>query len=163
MHVTWTSHSFHGVSLYLHSVLQQRRSFVTRNRSTHSAGNLPVSLEFLHKGQWRKDLMFSLICAWLNGWVNNREDGDLRRHRTHYDTTVMQCHKTSGARLNFDSTVFLFQTLNYAIWYVCMGKVWRPSPHWAGIVYIQPKAQLITRQLFLAVVAWWAKCKKGVC
>ena len=26
--------------------------------------------------------MFSLICVWTNGWVNNRESGDLRRHRT---------------------------------------------------------------------------------
>ena len=23
---------------------------------------------------------FSLICVWINGWVNNREAGDLRRH-----------------------------------------------------------------------------------
>ena len=42
-----------------------------------------------HKGQWRRALMFSLICAWMNGWVNNREAGDLRCHRTHYDVTVM--------------------------------------------------------------------------
>ena len=28
-------------------------------------------------------LMFSLICAWINGWVNNREAGDLRRHRSY--------------------------------------------------------------------------------
>ena len=42
-----------------------------------------------HKGQWREALMFSLICAWINGWVNNREPGDLRRHRLHYDVTVM--------------------------------------------------------------------------
>ena len=33
--------------------------------------------------------MFSLICAWINGWVNNREAGDLRRHRAHYDVVVM--------------------------------------------------------------------------
>ena len=33
-----------------------------------------------HKGQWHRALMFSLICAWLNGWVNNREAGDLRCH-----------------------------------------------------------------------------------
>ena len=46
----------------------------------------------LHKGQWRGALMFSLICAWLNGWVNNREAGDLRCHLCHYDVTVMdQC------------------------------------------------------------------------
>ena len=42
-----------------------------------------------YKGQWRAALMFSLICARINGWVNHREAGDLRRHRTHYDVTVM--------------------------------------------------------------------------
>ena len=42
-----------------------------------------------HKGQWRGALMFSLICAWLNGWVNNGEAGDLIHHRAHYDVTVM--------------------------------------------------------------------------
>ena len=43
-----------------------------------------------HKGQWRGALMFSLICVWINGWVNNREAGDLRRHRAHYDVIVMR-------------------------------------------------------------------------
>ena len=41
-----------------------------------------------HKGQWRGAFMFSLICAWINGWANN--DGDLRRHLAHYDVIVMQ-------------------------------------------------------------------------
>ena len=43
-----------------------------------------------HKGQWRGALMFSLICVWINGWVNNREAGDLRRYHAHYDVTVME-------------------------------------------------------------------------
>ena len=43
----------------------------------------------LHKGQWRGALMFSLTCVWINGWVNNREAGDLRRYRAHYDVIVM--------------------------------------------------------------------------
>ena len=47
----------------------------------------------LHKGQWCRALMFSLICAWLNGWVNNHEAGDLRCHWAHYDITVMICKK----------------------------------------------------------------------
>ena len=46
-------------------------------------------VNFPHKGQWRGALMFSLICAWMNGWVNNREAGDSRRHRAHYDVTAM--------------------------------------------------------------------------
>ena len=47
------------------------------------AGNSP------HKDQWRGLLMFTLICARINGWVNNREAGDLRCHRANYDIIVM--------------------------------------------------------------------------
>ena len=42
-----------------------------------------------HKGMWHGTLMFSLIYARINGWVNNRKSVDLRRHRTHYDVNVM--------------------------------------------------------------------------
>ena len=42
-----------------------------------------------HKCQWRGALMFSLICARINGWVNKHEADDLRRHGAHYDVTVM--------------------------------------------------------------------------
>ena len=42
-----------------------------------------------HKGQWRGALMLPLICVWTNAWVNNRDAGDLRRYRVHYDVTVM--------------------------------------------------------------------------
>ena len=41
------------------------------------------------KGRWRGALMFSLIGAWINRWVNNRDAGGLRRHRAHYDVIVM--------------------------------------------------------------------------
>ena len=42
-----------------------------------------------HKDQWRGALLRSLICVWINGCVNNREAGDLRRYRAQYDVTVM--------------------------------------------------------------------------
>ena len=42
-----------------------------------------------HKGRWRGALMFSLICVWINGWVNNRKAGDLRRYRAHNDVIVL--------------------------------------------------------------------------
>ena len=42
-----------------------------------------------HKGQWCGALMFSSICARINGWVNNGEAGDLRRHPVHCDVIVM--------------------------------------------------------------------------
>ena len=68
---------------------------------TSSNGNIfrvtgPLCGEFtgpgefpIHKGQWRGALIFSLICVWINGWVNNREAGDLRRYRGHYDVNVI--------------------------------------------------------------------------
>ena len=46
-------------------------------------------VNFPHKGQWCGDLMFSSICAWTKCCVNNRDAGDLRRHRAHFDIAVM--------------------------------------------------------------------------
>ena len=57
---------------------------------TSSNGNIfrsPVNIP--HKGQWRGALMFYLICVWINGCVNNRVAGDLRRYRAHYEVIVM--------------------------------------------------------------------------
>ena len=42
-----------------------------------------------YKGQWCGALMFSLICTCINGWVNNHDAGDLKRHRASYDVIVM--------------------------------------------------------------------------
>ena len=77
-----------------------RSSWFNHNMMTSSNGNIfrvtgPLCGEFTgpanspHKGQWRGALMFSLICVWINRWVNNREAGDLRRYRAHYDVIVM--------------------------------------------------------------------------
>ena len=42
-----------------------------------------------HKGQWRGALVLSLISVRIKKWVNNREGGDLRRHRAHFEVMVM--------------------------------------------------------------------------
>ena len=50
-----------------------------------------------HTGQWRGTLMFSLFSGWINGSVDNREAGDLRRHRGHCDVIVMsKCNYSHG-------------------------------------------------------------------
>ena len=52
------------------------------------AGNSPVTGEFhAQRPVTRGFHVFFGLC--MNGWVNNRKAGDLRRHRTHYDVTVM--------------------------------------------------------------------------
>ena len=74
------------------------------------AGNSPVPVNSPHKGQWRGAVMFSLICVWINGWVNNREAGDLRRYRTHYDVTIMM--QLSGSKL----TITLYSGVQDIVW-----------------------------------------------
>ena len=59
------------------------------------AGNSPVPVNSSRKGQWRGALMFTLIWAPINGWVNNCEAGELRRYRAHYDVIVMTSQKTT--------------------------------------------------------------------
>ena len=58
-----------------------------------------------HKCQWRGALMFSMICVWINGWVKNREAGDLRRYRAHYDVTVMRYERCVVGHF-YDTTYF---------------------------------------------------------
>ena len=48
------------------------------------AGNSPVTSKFSSQKSVTR------ICVWINGWVNIREAGDLRRHRAHYDVIVMK-------------------------------------------------------------------------
>ena len=50
------------------------------------AGDSPVTGEFPAQ---KPPLMFSLICTWINGWVNKTEADDLRRRCVHYDVTAM--------------------------------------------------------------------------
>ena len=81
-----------GLSIPLHFSL----NMMTSSKWKHFPRNWPFvrgihrsPVNSPHKGQWRGALMFSLICVWINGWVNNLEAGDLRRHRGHYDVNVM--------------------------------------------------------------------------
>ena len=93
----WT----HSSPIFFSSASQYVQMFFSRKVSlevfilTSLSGNIfrvtgPLWWEFTgHKGQWRRALMFSVICAWSNGWANNRDAGDLRGHRAHYDVNVM--------------------------------------------------------------------------
>ena len=103
------------------------------------AGRAPVNSPF--KSQCRGALMFPLICAWINGWVNNGEAGDLRRHCAHYDVTVIlgsmaspQCASARGNVLTFVPFYpwFNHPTINSkcrdiskaCIWYISLHPFW---------------------------------------
>ena len=59
------------------------------------AGNSPVTGEFPAQRPVTRSLDIFSICVWINGWVNKREAGDLRRHRAHYDAIVMISEKNA--------------------------------------------------------------------
>ena len=72
--------------------------------------------------------MFSLICVWINGWVNNREAGDLRRRRGHCDVNIMA------------KTTTTFQSFAYFLWNTAetyhvshMKQTWGRL-HWNGTI-----------------------------
>ena len=52
-------------------------------------GNAPVTGGFPSVRPVTLSLMFSLLSDWTYGWANNRYAGYLRRHRDHYDVTVI--------------------------------------------------------------------------
>ena len=62
-----------------------------------------------HKGQWRGTLMFSFIRVWINSSVNNREAGEMRSFRAHYDVIVMylHTHKSSNRWKRADCSIYI--------------------------------------------------------
>ena len=68
----------------------------------------------------------SLIRAWINGWVNNREAADLRCHQAHYDITAMWtiqqslCREPAGHQWGFSSQ----RTSNVELWYFSWLSAW---------------------------------------
>ena len=74
-------------------------------------------VNYPHKGQWSRALMFSLICAWINGWVINREAGNLRRHRAHYYVIVMVVANVRNRPAN-GSGWYVDIGLGKVLWYV---------------------------------------------
>ena len=89
-----------------------------------------------HKGQWCGAFMFSLICAWINSWVNNCQSSNLRRHHAHYDTTVME---TDHDKLMLFSMLMIWK---YHHMYSCltipiinMTKEIKTSTQWNDIIH----------------------------
>ena len=92
---TWHPAAFHShilKQILWYTAMETSSNGIIFYVTDHLCGEFTGHRWIPHKGQWRGALMFSLICAWINGWVNNREAGDLRRHCAHYDITVMLYH-----------------------------------------------------------------------
>ena len=136
--------------------------------------------------------MFSLICVWINGWVNNREIGDLRRDRAHYDVIVMlilelQGPDYSGYGLSqwqevLPCSVFSHWPRQYPEWSVTrhthnikqnnrVNKSYGALLHWIKNVILTELRHFDissidpfkTNLCPLCTTLWWLKCAKRVC
>ena len=94
------------------------------------AGNSPITGEFPSQRPVTRsfDVFFDLYLnkrfskqSWINGWVNNREAGDLRRHRGHYDVIVMYCIYCA---LQF---VVTWVVAPIFMWYHMVWILWHPT------------------------------------
>ena len=56
------------------------------------------------------DVFFPLICAWSNGWANNRYAGHLRSHGPHYGVIVMV----------FNQSIFIGHKTVRILWFYCI-------------------------------------------
>ena len=88
-----------------------------------------------HKGQWRGALILSLIYVWINGWLNNLEAGDLRRHHAHYNVTVMKAVFKVEHNLHFELT----KTCHIATSYVRYGVSNANIVDWIDRVIMKPQ------------------------
>ena len=115
--------------------------------------------------------MFSLICAWINDWVNNNEAGDLRRHRTHYDVTVM----THGTEWRHDMETFWSEIWNVSLCCcfeqtveqaIDMSVIWDPTvlmwchcndisnAIWKGVVGVASKSIYLYIYIYIYIYRW---------
>ena len=110
------------------------------------------------------------IC--INGWVNNREAGDLRHYRTHYDVTVMfydgGSHRTMCVWIFSKETRMLFditsvtQTRLPAMFYNLLGVLWRIDICWNNTCTLPVSGVLIIMVLLETCFIWefiFIKCE----
>ena len=84
-----------GCRIQNHDDVMKRRHFPRYWPFLRGIHRSPVNSP--HKGQWRRALIFSMIFAWTNGWVNNRNTGDLRPH---YDS-LWRHDNVNGPKLHY--------------------------------------------------------------
>ena len=122
------------------------------------AGNSP------HKGQRRGALIFSLMCAGINGWVNNRVAVDFRRHSALYDVIAMYLIvKLEGEYWPFRNVYDIFKIIALKIVNVvqklCHFRYWYFVRHLYGAFEITYKNILLiywTAYIFYICEDLWA-------
>ena len=101
----------HAINFIIHDDVIKRKPFPRYWPFVWGIHRSPMNSP--HKGQWRGALVFSLICARINGWVNNREAADFRCHRSHYAITVIVANFASHSMCPSCDVVSTYRCLSF--------------------------------------------------
>ena len=115
------------------------------------------------KGQWREALMFSFICVWINGWVNNRESDDLRRRSAYYDVTVMLMHawgSYDGIWHSNNHAPVPIELDNDTCWQIGVLKTRIKSSHYNGVIMSAMASQITSLTIVYSTVYLGADQRK---
>ena len=113
-------------------------------------------VNFPHKGQWRGALMFSLIYAWINDWVNNREAGDLKRQHGHYDVIVMEL--STIIYLTWLEQLAISLGLSSFILFYAIGFTVRLNANLAMLTHYSSEFSLFTIKIKFNIISNRKKC-----
>ena len=88
------------------------------------AGNSAASGEFPVQRPVTRSFDVFFALRWINGWVNNREAGDLRRYRAHYDGIIMRYGQRAMKEHLAKNVLFKIKLFNInkyiSIWLLCL-------------------------------------------
>ena len=173
--IIWTSTEYHQYERCLCIKRNGISKYVKDNMQLHLLQNGPFMMtssnwkifrvtghlcgEFTGLRWIPRPLMFYLICAWINGWANNGEVGDLGRYRPHYDVIVVvpgrkklfkrdflwECNATNGC-CKTPTTAEASQ------WMLMVWRLVRPG-------HLQPWWRPESRQpSIVSEIHWWPVC-----
>ena len=131
------------------------------------AGNSPVTSEFPSQRPVTRSVDIFFDLRRINGWVNDRKAGDLRRHPAHYDVTVMHSLRESGLclytlisalSLRINSLAMRNKCHSSApgkgLWRIWMNKFREPTIYY-DIIYVEPqKAVCIFPEVYYMRISW---------
>ena len=98
------------------------------------AGNSPAPGEFPAQRPVTRSFDV-LICVWMNGWVNNREAGDLGRYSAHYDVIVIGNSQFIHYQRNYG--IFGKRDRNTQIWHFDFLEIAWHQPHTSIVISMQ--------------------------
>ena len=113
-----------------------------------------------HKGQWRGAVMFSLICAWINRWVNNRKAGNSPSRplwRQCNVISVTTCHLPYRDGIALTPSMLRLERSQWTMWYsgcLCPGSLCRTSGTATDLNYVKMTFSFIRICTLLSLCRW---------